>query len=281
MRLWDGFRDAMREQGWREGRDVVYESRWAGGKAEDLPRLARELLGSRVEVIFVSGTPAALAAKRATSSVPVVTASSADPVGAGLAASLARPGGNVTGMSTLSPGVSGKWLQLLREVAPRAARVGVLLNAGNPTGKYIVDGMMDGAKSLAMSLVQLPAKAAADLPALLAPLDADALLVVPDPMLFSQRGQVIAFCRERRILSLAEWPEFARDGGVISYGVSLAEMYRRAALYVARILAGARPAELPFEQGSRFQLVINLRAARAIGLAIPNELLITADEVIE
>lgn len=282
MALWDEFRAGMRELGYVEGRDLVYESRWAEGKVADLPRLARELAGLEVEVIFVSGTPAALAAQRAASPLPIVTASSADPVGAGLARSLARPGGNVTGMSTMSPGLSGKWLQVLKEIVPAASRAAVVYNGANPTGLHIVKGMEPAARSFGIELAPLEVRTPADLERLLERAgNAQAIIVIPDPMLYAQRRRVIELCRRERIVSIAEWKEFAHDGGLIAYGVSLADMFRRAATHVHRILLGAKPAELPFEQASRFELVINLGTARALRLAIPQALLLRADGVVE
>jgi ABC-type uncharacterized transport system substrate-binding protein len=278
----DPFRRGLQELGYTEGQNIVIELRFAEGKSERLPALVAELIQLKVDVIVLSGTPAAQVAKRATTTIPIVMGTSADPVGTELVASLARPGGNVTGLSTLGSDLSGKRLELLKEVVPGVSRIAVLSNPTNQSVPALLKETKMAAQSLGVQVQFLEARTPNDLDKVFAAAKgrASALIVVPDPMLFAQRKRLVGLAGENRLPTMAEWVEFPEAGGLISYGPSFSDMFRRAATFVDKILKGAKPADLPVEQPTKFEFVINLKTAKQIGLTIPPNVLARADRVI-
>jgi putative tryptophan/tyrosine transport system substrate-binding protein len=275
---------ALREFGWIEGKNVVFEHRYAENRLERLPGLAANLVGLKVDVIATAGTLAPLAAKQASSTIPIVMTAAGDPLGSGLVASLARPGGNVTGMSLMAPDLGGKRLELLKEVLPRLARVVVLWNAANPYSALVFKETHAAGRTLGIEVQSLEVRAPDDFDGVFEAARRqrpDALITVEDPLTASHRHGVADFTLEQQLPSLHGLREFAAAGGLMSYGASLADLFRRAAGYVDKILRGAKPADLPVQQPSKFELVINLKTAKALGLEAPPSLLATADEVIE
>jgi putative tryptophan/tyrosine transport system substrate-binding protein len=280
----DSFRQGLRERGYVEAQNVVIEFRGADGKYERLPELAAVLIRLRVDVIVALATQAALAAKNATRTLPIVFVYVGDPVGTGLVTSLARPGGNATGLSTLHPEFVGKHLQLLKEVVPNVSRVAVLWNPTNPGGAPLLREAKAAARSLGVELQVLEARGPGDFaPAFttMTAASAGALLVLTDSMVFLQRDRVVDLARKHRLPAIYGLRQFADAGGLLAYDVSLADSARRAASFVDKILKGAKPADLPVEQPTKFDLVINLKTAKALGLTIPPALLGRADHVIE
>jgi putative ABC transport system substrate-binding protein len=281
----EAFRQGLRDLGYVEGRNIVIEYRWAEGRFDRLPALAAELLRLGVTVIVAGNTPAALAAKKATSTIPIILVTSGDPVGSGLAASLARPGGNVTGLSlTPTPAISGKQLELLKEAFPSITHVAVLANPANPPTAGLLKEIELAAQSLGLRLrvvqVQEP-KEFGDAFATMKNERVPALLVIADPLVADNRDRIVAFAATNRLPAIYPYRLFVDAGGLMSYGADSSDLYRRAATYVDRILKGAKPAELSIEQPTKFELVINMRTARALGLSIPRQLLVRADRVIE
>ena len=279
------FRDGLRELGWVEGKNLVIEYRFAEGKLDRLPELAAELLRLKPDVLAAGPSPPALAAKRATATVPIVMMSVGDPVGLGLVSSLARPGGNVTGTS-FDVGLEsfGKCLELLKQILPAAGRVAILINPGNPAQKLAINVLNDSARSLGVRLQTLEARSPGEFDAAFASIAREripALLVVTDTIFIQNRARLVELAASQRLPLMSGAREFAEAGALVSYGPSLVEQFRRAATYVDKILRGANPAELPVEQPTKFELVINLETAKALGLAIPPALLNRADEVIQ
>jgi putative tryptophan/tyrosine transport system substrate-binding protein len=280
----DPFRQGLRQLGWVEGQNVSIEYRFAAGKPHHLPELASELIRLQSEVIVTAGDPATLAAKNASSTVAVVMATSGDPVGAGLVASLNRPGGNVTGLGLLSSDLAGKRLQLLAEIIPGLARVAALFNPLNPTGIMALKQTQSAAPSLNIELQPIAAHSPEELTTILAAMDAarpGAFIIMPDGMLYGQRARVVAFAAASRLPALFPEPELAQEGGLIAYGPSVPANFHRAAALVDKILRGTRPADLPVEQPAKLELAINLKTAKALGLTMPPTLLALANEVIE
>jgi putative ABC transport system substrate-binding protein len=280
----EAFHQGLRDLGWIPGKNVTIDYRWAEEKYEQLPDLANELVRLKVDVIFAMSVPAILAAKRATSTVPIVFESLGDPVVIGLVASLARPGGNLTGLSGLAPELSGKRLQLLKEAVPGLTRVAVLANPSNPMAAPLLRETEVAARALGVRLqvleVREPGKIAGAFAAM-AGEQAEALVVLQDPLLFSQVKQILSLVAKRRLPAIYVESGWVPAGGLMSYAPSLTDQYRRAATYVDKILKGAKPADLPVEQPTRFELVINLKTAKALGLAIPQTILIRADQVLQ
>jgi len=276
------FTDELRELGHLEGKNVVFEYRWAAGRPERLAELAAELVQQHVDVIVASSQAAALAAKRVTTSVPIVMVNAADPVAAGLVGSLSRPGGNVTGLSQqLTPEIRAKQLQLLKEMVTKASRVSVLRSPATSVGlqEYETAG-----RALALQIVVFDVRDPDELPRVFTAMSRDRVdsMVVPaDPFLFTERHRVTQLAQEHRLPSMCSTREFAEAGGLMSYSARLTEQFRRAAVYVDKILRGASPATLPIESPGQYELVINLKTAKAIGLSIPLSLLQRADHVIE
>jgi putative ABC transport system substrate-binding protein len=279
----EAFRQQLHELGYVEGRNLVIEYRFAAGKAELLPEMAAELVRLKVEVIVGAATPVIAAAMRVTSAIPIVMAAAADPVRSGLVASLAHPGGNVTGSTLLSNELAGKRLQLLREVVPKAARVAVLANPGFAT-PALLEEMRTAARQLGIQILAQEVRAAADLAGAFAAMErerAQALIVQVSPFSIDNAQRIVDLAAERRLPAMYELRGFVDVGGLVSYGPSIPELYRRAAIYVDKILRGAKPADLPVEQPTKFELVINMKAAKALGLTIPPAILARADEVIQ
>jgi len=277
-----GLRRGLEDKGYAPGRNLLLEERYAEGSEERLPALIAELLALHVDVLVTPGTLAARIAQRATSKVPIVMMSG-DPVGAGLVASLARPGGNITGLSLLSGEYSAKWLQLLKEAVPKLKRVGVLWNPDNPAIAREAEQMRRAAPALGLELTTLPARPR-EFEASLAAIAAtslDGLAVCDDPFLETKLSVLIAIAAEHGLPTIYGFIDATKQGGLMSYSANFFELWRQAAAYVDRILKGARPADLPVEQATDFSLKFNLKTAKALGLTIPPSLLAGADEVIE
>jgi ABC-type uncharacterized transport system substrate-binding protein len=286
LRPLEAFREELRERGWIEGRNLVIEYRFAEGQSNRLPRLAEELVRLNVDVIAASPTPAVVAAKNATRTIPIVGMGLTEPVALGVVASLARPGGNVTGVTySVDADIFGKQLELLKELAPQVRRVAVLSNPGNTTAFALtLDTIKAAAASLGLQLQILEARAPAEFDgafALMAKEHAGALLMTGDSMFFLHRARLAELALNNKLPSMSTQAQWVEAGGLMSYGPSLPDLWRRGAVYVDKIVKGARPADLPIEQPTKFELVINLKTARALGMAIPYSLLQRADQVIE
>ena len=281
------FLQGLRDLGYVEGRNVLIEYRDAKGKPERFPALAAELVALKVDVIVTGGTPAAQAAKQATTTIPIVMATAADAVGSGLVASLVRPGGNITGTSWLGPELVGKRLQLLKEVVPRITRVAVLWHPGaqgERTLKEMLEETEVAGRALGVRLQFLEARSPNDFGTVFSAMTrerAGALIIIPSGMLTTERRRIVDLAAKNRLPAMYYFREFVDAGGLMSYGVSFPDLYRRAATFVDKILKGAKPAELPVEQPTKFELVINLKTAKALGLTIPQSVLIRADHVIQ
>ena len=279
----EAFRAGLRDLGYQEGRDIVIEYRWADGRLGQLPALAAELVRLKVDVIVTHGIPGILAAKQATATIPIVMAVSGDAVASGLVSSIARPGGNVTGLTFFTPELAVKRLELLKENVPGLAEVGVLLNPANPISEPILPAMKVAAQSLKLELAQFAVRGPAEFEGsfvAMATRHVGGFVVLDDNMLITQAQAIANLALQRRLPS-SGFTEFAVAGGLIGYGVSVPAMFHRAAAYVDKILKGARPGDLPIEQPTRFNLVINRKTADALGVTIPAQLYIFADEVIE
>lgn len=282
--LLEAFRQGLREKGYVEGKSIELEYRFAQGKADTAPALAAELVALKVDVIVTEGTPTALAAKHATTTIPIVTTLVGDPVQLGLAASLGRPGGNVTGLTTSAADRTGKQLQTLKEIAPNIAGVAVIYNAARPDSADRLKEAKAAAKSLKLPIQFVGVRSPADLDAAFETLISarpGALITIGDGMLLGNRKRIVEFAAKRRLPGAFPEREFAEAGGLMAYGPNVASNFRRAAGFVDKILKGAKPADLPIEQPTKFDLVINLRTATALGLKIPPAVLARADELIE
>jgi len=283
----EAFRQGLRDLGYVEGRNVVIEYRDAEGKVERLPALAAELVALKVDVILVPGTLPALAAKQATRTLPIVFANVGDAVTSGLVESLARPGGNVTGLSILAPELVGKGLELLKQAVPGVSRVAVLWTPGGVperTGKDMLKEAEVAGRALGVRVQFVEARGPADIDRAFSDITrarAGALTVLGSAMFFNERRRLVDLAAKNRLPAVYPWREFVDAGGLMSYGPNFADLYRRAATYVDRILKGAKPGDLPVEQPTKFELVINLKTAKALGLTIPQSLLQRADEVIQ
>jgi putative tryptophan/tyrosine transport system substrate-binding protein len=278
------FRDGLRELGWVEGKNVAFENRNAENRLERLPELAADLVRLKVDVIAADGTLAPLAAKQATTTIPIVMTTAGDPLGSGLVASLSHPGGNVTGMSLMAPDLGAKRLELLKELLPRVSRVAVLWNAANPYSALVFKQTQDGGRTLGIDVLSLDVRGPDDFDGtfeVARRLRPDALITVEDPLTGGHRKRIADFLAGQQLPSLHGIREFVTAGGLISYGANVTDLSRRAAYYVDKIFKGAKPADLPVQQPTKFELVINLKAAKALGLTIPPSLLTRADEVIE
>ena len=282
---YSAFLGGLRELGYVEGKNVVLESRWAKGRFEQVPILLAELINLSLDVLVVSGTPATLAAKRATTTTPIVMAvAGGDPVATGLVASLAHPGGNVTGSTFFDAELSAKRLEILKEAIPHIRKVGLLLNPDNPAAVGpALQAMQAAAKSLKIALERFDVRAPDEFDAKFASMakrSIQAVVVHEDSMLNANQKIVVAYARIRKLPAIGR-RDFAEEGGLIGYGVDIPELFRRAAVFVDKILKGAKAADLPVERATRFELVINRKTAKAIGREIPRQLLLRADRVIE
>ena len=281
----EAFRQELRKLGYVEGRNILIEYRWHEGKYDRLPALAAELVNLKPDLILVAGPQPTLALKAATTTVPIVFAGAADPVGLGLVSSLAHPGGNLTGFATLVPEEFGaKQVQLLRVAVPAAARMSVLIRPENPMHRTYLPQTVAAAKKLSMRLQILEARTPTELDSAFAAATrehADVLLVLADNLFNAHRTQIVALAAKSRLPTLYLWKEDVLAGGLMSYAPLLSDMFRRVPTYVDKILKGAKPADLPVEQPTKFELVINVKTAKALGLSIPQSLLIQASEVIE
>jgi putative tryptophan/tyrosine transport system substrate-binding protein len=277
------FVQRLRELGWTEGRNVAIEYRWPEGRSDRIAEIALELVRIKVDVIVTTGTPGALAAKQATSVIPVVMTSVSDPVGSGLVASLARPGGNITGLSLQQADLAGKRLELLREVIPALRRLAILANVSNPNAVPETGEVRAAARTFGLEVAMCEVRRSEDIaPAFEALIKdrSEALYVLGDALLTTNRVRINTLALGARLPTVAN-REFVELGGLMSYGPNFPDLHRRAAEYAGRILRGAKPADLPVEQPTKFDLVVNLTTAKALGLQIPPTLLARADEVIE
>jgi putative tryptophan/tyrosine transport system substrate-binding protein len=278
------FREALHAAGWVEGQNLTVDVRYPGEQYDRLPELAAELVRLKVDVLVSLGTPATLAAKGATTTIPIVMESLSDVVSSGLVSSLARPGGNITGLSGFAPELIGKRLELIREIRPRAERITVLANRANPIVASNLRAAELAAQPLGMKLRVLDVRLPSELGTAFETLTrerTDALVLVADPLLFSETRLITQLAARHRVPAVYETRLFVEAGGLLSYGPLPHERFQRMAVYVDRILRGARPGELPVERPTTFELVINLKTARALGLTMPHSLLQRADQVIE
>jgi putative tryptophan/tyrosine transport system substrate-binding protein len=278
------FMDRLRELGYVEGENLAVERRYSEGHDNRLPDLAAALVRLKVDVIVATGGQPPFAAKRATSRIPIVFTNNGDPVGSGLVSSLARPGGNVTGLSLASAEITGKRLQLLKEAVPGVTRVAILSNPTSPIQALMLKEVKIAAAALHLQLQFLDARSPDEVTSVLSMLTrerADALIILGHPMLAQQRGRIAALTAKSRMPAMAAQREYAEAGSLMAYGASLPEMYRRAATYVDKILKGAKPGDLPIEQPTKFEFVVNLKTAKTLGLTIPPAVLARADEVIQ
>jgi len=277
------FRQGLRELGYVEGQTIALEVRWAEGRSERIPELVAELVGLKVDVLVAGSSVAALAAKKATRTIPIVMVG-ADPVGLGLVASLGRPGGNVTGLSFFSEAIIGKRLELLKELVPRLARVAVLRNPVVAAHATVWQAIEVAARKLGVTLQPIEVRGPEDIGAAFAAAtrgNAQALIAFDDAFTLAHRSRIVALAASSRLPAMYGFREFPDDGGLMSYGSSFVVLFRRAATFVDKILKGAKPADLPIEQPTKFELVINRKTANALGLTVPPTLLAQADEVIE
>jgi len=278
----EGLRAGLRDLGYVEGRDIRFEFRSAEGNYERLPQLAAELVSLKVDLIVANGTPPTRAAKAATTMIPIVMIGAGDPVASGLVASLARPGGNVTGSSNISPVLMVKRLELLKEADPGVRRVGALLNPANPAQRLSLDAMAAAAESLKVEVLKFEARNLAEIReafAAMAKQRVEALAVANDPVLIANAKAIAELAAKQRLMSSGN-REFAESGGLLGYG-SIAEVWRHSAVYIERILKGAKPADIPVEQPTNIELVVNLRTAKAMGISVPQPMLVRAGRVIE
>jgi putative ABC transport system substrate-binding protein len=281
---WDGFRQGLRDLGYVDGRNLSMEWRWSEGKTDRLPALAIELVALRPDVIVASGTQAVRAAMEATSAIPIVMTTSSYPEKIGLVRSLSRPGGNVTGLSNVGPELSGKKLELVKQIAPKVSRVAVLWNPASTVEPLALQELLTAAAAVRVEIQSVAVRSPADFSAAFAAVSSshvDALLALGNPINFRGRQLIADFALRNRLPSIYDERLFVDAGGLMSYAPSFPDMIRRLAGYVDKIVRGARPADLPIEQPTKFELTINLKTAKALGLTIPPSLLLRADQIIE
>jgi putative ABC transport system substrate-binding protein len=282
--LLDAFREGLRELGYEEGRNIVIEYRWANGAYDYFPVLVAELIAAKVDAIVTAGTPAALAVKNATTNVPLVMVAVGDPIGTGLVPSLARPGGNLTGLSSIAPDLEGKRLQLLREVTPALSHVAMFINSLNPFHISSMEQARAAAQAMGIKLQLHDIRKSEDLDDAFTAIRKerpDALLILADRVFLHNRERMVDFANEQRLPNVSAYKELVEVGGLMSYGPSYEDMHKRAAIYVDKILKGAKPADLPIEQPSKFTFIVNLKAAKTLGVTVPSQLLGLVDQLIE
>ncbi len=283
--LWhEAFRRGLRDLGWVEGKNISIEYRYSEGRNDRVPDLAADLVRLKVDIIVAATSTAALAAKHATRAIPIVMASAGDPVGSGLVESLARPGGNITGLTMIAPELTGKRLELLKEIVPKLSRVAVLWNPQGPASTLSWKEIQLPARELGVQLHSLEVRSSNDFDKAFKDASrarAGALAIMPDPVFVTNLKQIADFSAKSRLPSIFHLREFVDSGGLLAYGTDRSDLFRRAATYVDKILKGAKPADLPVEQPTKFELVINLKTAKAIGVTIPQSILIRADQVIQ
>ena len=280
----EGFQQGLRERGYVEGKNIALEQRFDDDREERLPALAADLVRLRVDIIVAAATPAVKAAKQATATVPIIIVHSADPVALGLVTSLARPGGNVTGLSSASPDYSGKQLELLKEAVPKLSRIAILWNAANPGTAIAFREMQDAVRVLKLSVQSLEVRRSEDLAPAFKNVPKQrgmGLVTLLDPLVVSQRARIVGLASESRLPAIYPTKEFVEAGGLMSFGADLTDSYRRAAIFVDKILKGAKPAELPVEYPTKFIFTVNLKTAKQIGLTMPPKMLAMADKVIK
>jgi putative tryptophan/tyrosine transport system substrate-binding protein len=277
------FVQRMREHGWIEGRTVAIEYRWAEGHGERLAEIAAEFVRLKVDVIVTAGTDAVIATKKATSAIPIVFGTAGDPVATGLVASLARPGGNVTGLSNQSADIAGKRLELLREIVPSLRRLAIMANIASPIGVLEMHEVEAAAQTLGLDVARLEIRRAEDIAPAIEALKggADALYVVTEPLVNTNRIQINALARGARLPTLHGQKPYVEAGGLMSYGANIPDLFRRAGDYTDKILRGVKPSDLPVEQPNKFDLIINRKTAKALRVTVPDKLLALADEVID
>ena len=283
--LWhQAFREGLHDLGWIEGKNISIEYRYAEGRADRLPDLAADLVRVKVDIIVASVTPDALAAKNATKTIPIVMVAAGDPVASGLVDSLARPGGNITGLTNISPDLAGKRLELLKETVPKLSRVAVFWNSQGPSSTLAWKESQIPAPALGIQLRSLEVQNFSDLDKAFeetTKVRAGALIITPDPVFVTNLQRIADFAAKNRLPSIFHLREFVEFGGLMTYGPDRPDAFRRAATYVDKILKGAKPAELPVEQPTKFELVINLKTAKQIGVTIPQTVLYRADKIIK
>ena len=279
------FRKRLDELGWVDGRNIQLDYRWGNGSVERMQQFAKELVQLNPDVLVGITTPATAALRNETHTIPIVFAIVNDPVGSGFVASLAKPGGNITGFANIEASLSGKWLELLHEIAPSVSRVGFLFNPRTaPFAPYYLDTFRSVTSTLKIEAIEAPVQSTAEVEAVMTKLGRESgagLIVMPDTFTYANRETIISIANRDRLPAIYPFRVFAVAGGLLSYGIDLANSLRGAAMYVDRILRGAKPNELPSQLPTKFEMVINLKTAKALGLSIPDRLLITADEVIE
>lgn len=276
------FRDGLRALGHEEGRDIVIESRWADGHYERLPKLVAELIGSKVDVIVTHGTPGALAAKQATTTIPIVVAVVGDALNSGVVSNLAKPEANLTGSTFFGPELAAKRLEIVKEAMPNLLTVGVLTNLANPMNEPIMPQMLEVASLRKLTLRQYDARSLADFDGVITAMKADvgAFVLLDDSMLIDNAATIGKLALNHRLPSIG-FPAYAESDGLLGFGIDFPEIFRRAATFVDKIIKGAKPADLPFERASKFETVVNLKTAKAIGIELPTSVLLRADQVIE
>ena len=276
------FRRRLRELGYVEGKNILIEYRYADGKLERLPDLAADLVGLKVDVIVTTGQ-AVLVAKKASPTLPIVFGAAADPVGAGLVSSLARPGGNITGLSLMAQDLDGKRLELLKEAFPKVARVAFLWQSGGSRGNLALTEMEAAAKALGLKLQSLEVRGLDDFESVFARAKKDgvqALITTPNPLISAQQRRVLDFAAKNRLPAMYPASEFVEAGGLMSYAANYADLYRRAADFVDKVLKGTKPADIPVEQPTKFEFIVNLKTSKQVGLTVPPNVLARADRVI-
>lgn len=283
--LVEGFRQGLAENGYVEGKNIDVHFRWAEGKMDAIPAIVAELIALKVDVLVTAGTPAALAAKKATTTVPIVMAAVGDAVESGIVPSLAKPGGNITGQTTLYTQLEGRRIQILRELVPGMKRIALLTNPANPFGPLILKSALAATAALKLAAQVHNVSAVGEFDkvfAAIAKTKPDAMAVLADrPFLVTNRARIVQFAAQHRLPAMYPFSEFMDDGGLIFYGPNFPDMFRRSATYISKILKGAKPADLPLEQPTKFELIINGKTAKTLGLKITNSLLVQANRVID